>query len=166
MPGGGRRFREPIRVGGPPYKHFTDKQALLTAVAVRELAGMTELMSRPPGEASAADALSRVLSGLVEWAMAHPARFHLVFGEWSTDSPELGDAAGASWTHLVGLVAAAQAAGELPEGEPERLTALIRSLAHGAITLALTGHLSKTGKGKATPEVLVADLLAHLRPRV
>jgi hypothetical protein len=45
-----------------------------------------------------------------------------------------------------------------------RSTALILATAHGAVDLALAGHLSRTGKGRADPHDLVDDVLDHLRP--
>jgi hypothetical protein len=38
------------------------------------------------------------------------------------------------------------------------------SLAHGAVALALAGHLSAKGKGAADPEMLIDDLFSFLRP--
>ena len=61
------------------------------------------------------------------------------------------------------LVATAQHDGDLPAGDPQRLTALLLALAHGAADHALSGHLAKGGKGNAAPSDLVDDLLMHLR---
>lgn len=55
-----------------------------------------------------------------------------------------------------------QAAVDLPAGDPDRVTALLTAVAHGACNLALGGHLSRTGKGHASPNDLVDDLLAQL----
>ena len=107
--------------------------------------------------------------GYVRWASRYPERFKLTFGRWTRDNPGLAQAAEESRTNLVAAVIAAQKAGELPPGEPERLTALLLALAHGAADLALSGHLASGGKGKADPEDLVADLFRYLessRPNV
>ena len=74
-------------------------------------------------------------------------------------------AADAARSSFVGAVAAAQDDGDLPSGDPERLSALLLALAHGASDLALSGHLAKDGKGHADATDLVDDLLVHLRPR-
>ena len=81
------------------------------------------------------------------------------------DSKELGEAADRSRKSLVAIVKAAQASSQLPRGNPERMTSLLLALAHGAVDLALAGHLSATGKGSADPEMLVDDLLKLLRAR-
>ncbi len=157
-------LREVGRLAGvshnAPYKHFADKEDLLAAVAARELA-------RPPrparrGSGSPAEALSQMMHGYVDWAMRHPARFKLTFGSWSVDSAELGAAATAARTALVAAVSAAQASRDLPQGDPERLAALIQATTHGAVDLALSGHLARSGKGHADPKDLVDDLLGYL----
>ncbi|MGH3160876.1 MAG: TetR/AcrR family transcriptional regulator [Streptosporangiaceae bacterium] len=147
-----------------PYKHFADKEALLAAVAARELDRRSSALSatvaglRPPGAA-----VQAVMRGYVAWALEFPQRFKLVYGSWSKGSDELAAAAGSARALFTGVVTAAQQAGQLPAGDPERLASLLLALAHGAVDLALAGHLSPTGKGRATPAELADDLLGYLR---
>ena len=138
-----------------PYKHFTGKEALLAAVAAREL-------RRQGAAVATATTLQAVLHGYVGWALAHPARFRLVFGTWSAGSEELAAAAETARAALIALVAGQQRASRLPDGDPERLAAILQALAHGAVALALAGHLSPGGKGHASPGDLVDDLIRHL----
>jgi AcrR family transcriptional regulator len=138
-----------------PYKHFTSKEALLAAVAAGEL-------TRQGAVVATATTLRSVLHGYAGWALAHPARFRLVFGAWSTGSQELASAADTARAALIALVGEQQRAGRLPDGDPERLAALLQALAHGAVALTLAGHLSPAGKGHAGPDDLVDDLLGHL----
>lgn len=146
-----------------PYKHFADKQALLAAVAARELAEfarsvrLTADERRTPGTA-----LKAITLNYVAWSLRHPQRFRLVFGPWTVASAELTGQAETSWSFMVAAVAAAQESGELRAGDPDRVAALIRATAHGAVALALTGHLSAEGKGHADPADLVRDLFHHL----
>lgn len=81
---------------------------------------------------------------------------------WSTGSEELAAAAETARATLIALVTEQQRARELPDGDPERLAALLQALAHGAVALALAGHLSPGGKGHASPGDLVDDLIGHL----
>jgi AcrR family transcriptional regulator len=159
-------LREVGRLAGvshnAPYKHFTDKEDLLAAVAARELARQAPADRARAKDRSAGDTLRAMMHGYVRWAMRHPARFKLTFGSWSKGSDDLADAATAARSALVETVEAAQAANELPEGDPERIAALVLALTHGAADLALNGHLSREGKGHATPQDLVDDLLTHL----
>ncbi|MGI8329225.1 TetR/AcrR family transcriptional regulator [Actinomadura scrupuli] len=161
-------LREVGRLAGvshnAPYKHFADKETLLAAVAARELtergSALAGLMAgrRPPG-----GAVRAALHGYVQWALARPVRFKLVYGPWSKGTPELGAAATATRGLFVEMVDGAQRDGLLPAGDPERLTALLLALAHGAVDLALAGHLSAEGKGRAGPADLVDDLFEYLR---
>ncbi len=147
-----------------PYKHFENKQALLAAVATRELSGRTiEFAGIAMREPDPAAVLRAVLHGYIGWAQSHPARFRLVFGNWSTETPEMTAVARDAQNALIALVTRAQQAGALPQAEPERLAALLRALAHGASDMAAAGHLSAEGKGRADPTDLVDDLLGYLR---
>jgi len=179
-------LREVGRLAGvshnAPYKHFADKQDLLAAVAARELARQPRQSRQPrqprsPSSASRRaggtlagvpgvddDAVRSMMRGYIRWATRYPARFKLTFGSWSSASAELGEAASAARSALVRAVEAGQAARTLPDGDPDRLAALLLAVTHGAVDLALSGHLSKSGKGHASPEDLVDDLLRHLRP--
>lgn len=147
-----------------PYKHFADKEALLAAVAARELTGRSSALSvilavqQPP-----AAAVRAVMGGYIAWALEFPQRFKLVYGPWSKHSDELAAAAHSARTLMTGVVAAAQGAGQLPAADPERLASLLLALTHGAVDLALAGHLSPTGKGRASPEDLADDLLGYLQ---
>jgi AcrR family transcriptional regulator len=117
-----------------PYKHFTGKEALLAAVAAREL-------KRQGAAVAAATTLQSVLHGYIGWALAHPETARAT---------------------LIALVAEQQRATRLPDRDPERLAALLQALAHGAVALTLAGHLSPSGKGHASPRDLVDDLIGYL----
>jgi AcrR family transcriptional regulator len=150
-----------------PYKHFADKEALLAAVAAGELARRTASLyaTRAAAEARGLppqEAVRAAMRGYVAWAVEFPQRFRLVFGSWSKDSDELAAAAGAARALLVEMVAEAQRAGRLPAADPERLASLLLAVTHGAVDLALAGHLSPDGKGRATPEDLAEDLFGYL----
>lgn len=147
-----------------PYKHFAGKEALLAAIAARELRGLRAAFADSVRrERTPRDALRAVLHDYIEWTWRHPERFKLVFKSWTIDSAELGEAAALAQGAFVELVASAQDSGDLPAGDPERLASLLRALAHGAADLALAGHLAARGKGRADPGDLVDDLLGHLR---
>jgi AcrR family transcriptional regulator len=144
-----------------PYKHFADKEDLLAAVASRELALQARGRSRAKaGSVEPGAVLKARMQGYVRWALRHPERFKLTFGRWTTSNAELGVAANDARAQLVQAVVAAQAAGQAPAGDPERVAALVLALAHGAADLTLGGHLARDGKGHASAEDLVDDLFA------
>lgn len=146
-----------------PYKHFASKEALLAAVAARELHQRAEAIGRDR-DSSAGERLRRTLLRWVTQAVAHPNRFRLIYGRWSPDaSSELTEAAHEAYVAMTSLVAEAQQTGALPEdADPERLAALLRSVVQGAADLAVSGHLARDGKGRADPADLVDDLLIFL----
>lgn len=140
-----------------PYKHFDDKQALLAAVAARELSEYAALLS-------AEGDLATAMRGYVRRALLFPARFRLVYGPWTADSAVLEQNAKEAWGALLLSVVAAQESGTLPAGSPTRLANLVRSVTHGAIALALEGHLAK-GDEPTTPEQLIDGFIALLHTR-
>jgi AcrR family transcriptional regulator len=147
-----------------PYKHFASEEALLAAIAARELARQGETLAATMArERSPEAALRTAMHRYVAWALYYPARFKLTFGNWSIDSEELAATAHAAQTMLVDLVAATQDTGALPPGDPVRMASLLRALAHGAADLASAGHLASNGKGHASPDELVDDLFDYLR---
>jgi AcrR family transcriptional regulator len=146
-----------------PYKHFTDKEDLLAAVAARDLRRSSSSSRRARTNRTGLDVVTAMLRGYIRNALAHPELFKLTYGPWRVGSPELAAAADVARSSFVEAVTAAQDDGDLPRGDPERLTALLLALAHGASDLALAGHLAKDGKGHADPTDLVDDLLTHLR---
>jgi AcrR family transcriptional regulator len=148
-----------------PYKHFDNKEALLAAVAARELRSRGASLAATLATAGTpADVVRAALHGYVAWALANPRRFKLVYGRWTRGTEELAEAATATRSLLLDAVGTAQRAGDLPGGDPERLSSLLMALAHGAVDLALSGHLARDGKGRADPGDLVDDLLRHLGP--
>lgn len=161
-------LREVGRLAGvshnAPYKHFTDKQDLLAAIAARELArmGRTRGSRGVSGPVDSVSRLRQMMHSYIRWAMRHPARFKLTFGPWPDGPAELADAATSARKTLVMAVQEAQGAGILLPGDPERVAALILAVTHGGADLAISGHLSRTGKGHASAEDLVDDLLERL----
>jgi|SRR5580693_9288125 AcrR family transcriptional regulator len=146
-----------------PYKHFADKHDLLAAIASRELRRQAAPRSTSVGDEPQQPTARALMIGYVRWATRHPERFKLTFGRWTRENAELAEAADSSRSRLVAAVMTAQAAGDLPAGDPERVTALLLALAHGAADLSLSGHLAADGKGHADPEDLVADLFGYLK---
>jgi len=146
-----------------PYKHFSSKEALLAAVAARELDHYRDAILRARREAgSPLEALRTSLHEHVNRSVAHLERFHLIYGRWTTTDAELIRAAHGAYDAMLDLVRAAQASGSLPPTDPERLAALLRATAHGAADLAAAGHLEPEGKGRSDAAGLIDDLLAQL----
>jgi AcrR family transcriptional regulator len=163
----GVTLREVGRAAGvshnAPYKHFADKDELLAAVAARELRRQTETTTLGADGLLAKPTPQMLMVRYVRWAQRYPERFKLTFGRWVRDDLDLRQEATRARSVLVAAVKTAQAAADLPAGEPERLADLLWALAHGAVDLALCGHLSGKGKGRVDPAELIADLFRRLK---
>lgn len=145
-----------------PYRHFTDKRDLLAVVAAGSLHDLaTRFRAACAAGGDGAERVQRSALSYLTWAAEHPARFKLVFGAWGgRPHDELAAAAGAATEAMQACVAAAIEDGSLV-GEPERVAAMVWALGHGAVDLALSGHLTKRPTSP-TAEDLVRELIARL----
>ncbi|MFF3568468.1 TetR/AcrR family transcriptional regulator [Nocardia jiangxiensis] len=146
---------------GAPYRHFPDKDSLLTTVATEaldRLADQVRTVCADP-EASTADRLRRALAELVTLGRRQPHLYRLMF-----ESP-LGDPA---------TVHAATLAGERAEAEfftriedlvghrrAPHFAALLLAGVHGITAMESSGHLSKD-KWQVTADELVATLVSMI----
>jgi len=129
-----------------PYRHFTDKDALLAAVAEEGFRTLIEVMKEEMGRASAdpVEQLEALGVGYVRFALAHPAHFEVMFGPelpWHQEEcTPLHDAADDTFGLLVASVQAAQAAGKLRGEQPLPFALLAWSTVHGLATLLVHGN--------------------------
>jgi AcrR family transcriptional regulator len=157
------------------YRHFADKDALLSALAAEGF----RRFAREQREAREQIATNPVATGLgyIRFAQRHPALFRLMFGRFTRacDSAELQEAALTAFGQLLedsrSTQAPPAAGGEVNAGpsaaasageaidEATMLRAIARwSLVHGLSHLMLEGQLSFFGPG-AAPEHLAAGVL-------
>ena len=153
-----------------PYRHFHDKDDLLSAVAAENLAFMAEAMRHGAADTTATGTpLYRACLGYVEAAMARPAHYRLVFGDFQIGNPSraLERAADECVELLYELVTEAQRDGILIAGDVRDLAALLWATLHGLVDLTLAGHLRepRTVDGTEATARLVALTLQHLAPQ-
>lgn len=152
-----------------PYRHFQDKDDLLSAVAAENLGRLEAAMRRGATDPSQPGTpLVRAFLGYVRTAMARPAHYLLVFGDYQFDRPSaaLEAAADACTDYLYELVADAQRDGLLIAGDVRELAALLWAMVHGLLDLTLAGHLREprmVDGTEATPR-LVAMALQAMAP--
>jgi AcrR family transcriptional regulator len=152
-----------------PYRHFRDKDDLLSAVAAKNLAFMGAAMRQAAEDETApGSALYRGCLGYVRAAMERPAHYRLVFGDFQINNPskQLKMAADDCVDYLYELVADAQRDGVLIAGDVRDIAALLWAALHGLVDLTLAGHLRepRTVDGtEATPR-LVALALENFAP--
>ncbi len=134
------------RVGVSPtatYRHFRDKEALLAAVAAE---GFREFGAALAAAGRASEPLSAMGAAYVDFALARPGMFRLMFSPLMAKSeahPELKAAADEAFALLRRGVEARAAEGE-GEGEGLDAAAIAAwSLVHGLAHLILDGVLPK-----------------------
>ena len=147
-----------------PYRHFSDKEDLLAAVAEEGFRALSAAM-RQAAVAGGADFTSRFRAvGLayVRFAVEQPARFRLMFGREvarrETHVP-LRDAADETFRMLVAGVEEGQRRGVIHEGDPRELSIAAWSIVHGLSALLVDGQLSR---GAQDLEGFVAGVTRHL----
>jgi AcrR family transcriptional regulator len=145
-----------------PLHHFRDRAELLHEVAERGFDHLVERLDRElrPG-ASPLEALRTYGLAYVQHAVDHPGLFGVMFAP--CDDPP----GRAAYERLIGLCAAAQAAGQLPGDDPFRLGLLVWSTVHGLAVLY--GHMGldsgSSGQptdARAATERTLDDLLGAL----
>jgi AcrR family transcriptional regulator len=151
-----------------PRRHFSDKQALLDALA---LSGWERLGAALAGAvADADDGFDAQMLGLarayVAFATLHPALVELMFATKHQDdaSPELAEAGERAFAPALIAVADGQAAGAVVGGDPQRVAIVAFAALQGLVALANNGMLDGTPLPETLDEV-VERLVLGLRPR-
>jgi len=155
----GLTLREVARRAGvspmAPYRHFTDKDALLAAVAEQGFRKLEQRLIDTPHADPRADLVAQCIA-YVGFACEEPALYRLMFGPFLRrfeDHPGLKDAALGTKAALTRAIAAATPGA----GDPTRQDVALAcwSLAHGLASLLVDGRL--TGAA-ATPEAIAERL--------
>lgn len=142
------------------YRHFTDKTALLAAIAEQGFARLRNEMAAARATVAGAE-LQFVACGVayVRFAMANADHFRVMFGGWNQDRsahPQLRAAADGAFEVLLGLVQAGQASGVLRRDDPQVMALAAWASVHGLATLLLEQQLTAPAH---TP--LDGERLAH-----
>lgn len=141
-----------------PYRHFPDRNALLTAVATRAFSEFTASL-RQAGDGPAGKALSRMAQAYVDFGTSRRGIYRLMFA-----SPILLDAAGdaelkaiarGSFELLVGALDTQGAA------RPEARALRIWVALHGIVMLANQGLLQQGVTAAHLPELVQAVLASE-----
>ncbi len=138
-----------------PYRHFKDKRDLMEAVAresFRQVAEILEKAMRSAG--SPLQALTLAVREYFVLSRRYPLRHRLLFEV--SEHGGLETEARRAFDTVTRLIAAAQHAGEVQDGDPAQLSALICSTIHGLANFELIGQ------GQQSVLVSDADLLAPI----
>lgn len=132
-----------------PYRHFRDKEELLTAVGNQGFQELNEAMlENSKQQSNALDGLKHAGLAYVAFALRRPEHFTVMF-----DAPALkgkhADPKGAgkaAFQTLGQLVKNCQDDGQLPSGDPQEFALLAWTMVHGIAKLATTGRLPYRSK--------------------
>ena len=143
---------------GAPYRHFDDKESLLTAVGAeawdRLGAGIRAL--RADADLSAADTLRGALMALISMGRERPHLYRLMFGNPVGDPDVMARAAQPSHLQFLEIIAAV-----VGEHDARRYAAMLMTSAHGIIGMEISGQLT-ADKWHTGAEELVTALVAMI----
>jgi AcrR family transcriptional regulator len=127
------------------YRHFSDKSALLAAVATEGFRDFRVALTAAWNDAGRGQAGFEAMGrAYVRFALANPSHYRVMFGGFiakSGSDPELQREATAAFRVLVDAIVELQQAGKFDRGDPELLARFVWSTVHGIAMLALDGLL-------------------------
>jgi AcrR family transcriptional regulator len=137
-----------------PYRHYADREALVSAVAAVGYRELAERLGAAHPAPSTPDQLADVAVAYVRFALDRPALFRIMFGEpCDRDNDERVAATEAVSIYLREIVARC-----FPGSDPEALAPAIWALVHGLAFLFLDGKLDA-----ATPEAVADRVTGAIR---
>lgn len=149
-----------------PRRHFPDRQALLDALAVagfERLEGQLRTAHAEAGE----DFTSRLMATVVAYirfATEDAALLELMFTSKHRDGAEhMIEAATGSFTLLHELIVQGQKAGELADGDPEKVGIVLFATMQGIATL-INGEMVKPELLKGLVDTAVEQFIRGARP--
>ena len=165
----GFTLREAARLVGvthtAPYRHFPDKTALLAAVAIEGMEGMHAAMAAAvAGLDDPAAQLQAMGVAYVSYAAAHPSHFRVMYSEAveAAGGEPLAVVKQRKFALLLGVIQAAQAAGRMPPGPPERFALAAWASVHGLASLLIDGVVQRMQLAEGSPADLAEDLTGRL----
>jgi len=149
------------------YRHFSDKSALLAAVArqgfQRFAADLRQAWSEGPGTRQG---FERMGVAYVRFALTNPSHYRVMFGDFRSlcaKDPELETDAAASFQVLVQALISLQESGDITPDEPVRLAHYVWAIVHGIAMLAIDGQLGPDPSASAQVSALMDFALLRMR---
>src|SRR3979490_835328 len=120
-----------------PYRHYADREALVSAVAAVGYRELAERLAAAHPAPATPEQLASVAVAYVRFALEQPALFRMMFGEpCDRDNDERVAATAAASLYLREIVARC-----FPQADAEALAPAIWALVHGLAFLHLDGKL-------------------------
>jgi AcrR family transcriptional regulator len=135
-----------------PYQHFSDKEALLAAIAEEGFKLLAQHMDDAGGNADPKTHLVSVCVSYVTFAKNHAEHFKLMFGDLKqADYPTLFETSQATLQKLIDLVAEAQASGVLREGNTAQMAMTLWFVLHGIAAVTIADKIPPSIIGEMNP---------------
>jgi AcrR family transcriptional regulator len=135
-----------------PYRHYADREALVSAVAAVGYRELAERLAAAHPSPSTADQLVSVAIAYVQFALDRPALFRTMFGEPCDRDNDERIAATAAVSQYVRAIVERN----FPEAEADALATAIWALVHGLAVLHLDGKLDAPTPSVVADRVTVA----------
>jgi AcrR family transcriptional regulator len=137
-----------------PYRHYADREALISAVAAIGYRELAERLATAHPSPSTTEQLASVAVAYVQFALERPALFRIMFGEpCDRDSEERVAATAAVSLYLREIVGRA-----FPDADAEAMATATWALVHGLAFLHLEGKLDAPN-----PEVVANRVTATIQ---
>jgi AcrR family transcriptional regulator len=142
-----------------PYRHFTDKEALLAAIAEQGFQMLAAAVGAAADRCPSDPAAQLVEAGwaYVQFGLTHPGHLRVMFGgqiSTPTAHQALRTAGATAFNRLVDIVRAGQQAGVIIDGTPEQLALTAWALVHGLAVLSIERQIPESSDRAASPEQL------------
>ncbi|MEU5135230.1 TetR/AcrR family transcriptional regulator [Streptomyces californicus] len=132
-----------------PYRHYSDREALVSAVAAEGYRELAEHLARAHPAPSTPDELAAVAVAYVRFALERPALFRAMFAEPCDPTSEERVAATEAISAYVRTIVGAA----FPGVDAEALSTTVWALVHGLAFLHLDGKLDSS-----SPETVAAQV--------
>ena len=127
------------------YRHFTDKSALLAAVAGEGFHTLrVQLVEAWEHGGRGVEAFEAMGAAYVRFAVANPSYYRVMFGGFvhdGTTDPELAQEGAGAFQALVDALVALQQNGLMRQDEPLQMARFIWAVVHGVAMLTIDGRL-------------------------
>jgi AcrR family transcriptional regulator len=131
------------------YRHFADKRALLTAVAIEGFRTLRHQLVEAWEEGGrGSEAFQAMGTAYVRFAVANPSHYRVMFGGFvdsENRDPELGEEARGAFQALVDALAALQHQAVVRIDDNVLMATFVWSVVHGVAMLGIDGQLHEPG---------------------
>jgi AcrR family transcriptional regulator len=149
------------------YRHFTDKRALLAAVATEGFRTLRHQLVTTWGEGGGGPAAFESMGvAYVRFAVANPSHYRVMFGGFvdpKACEPDLAAEAAGAFQALVDALAALQRDSIVRGDDTLTMARFVWAVVHGVAMLAIDGQLREPGSVEALTRYALERLAAGIR---